>query len=520
MSLSTARALRVLASMTLTAALAAPASAVVWNGTGSPASVGAVFTSSGPGQSTFFALDSMIQAGTGNNAGTAVSTPGVMAQFYETDNFGRWNLDNAGLLNSTGWSASARVWLPNENTGDTNAHGGVFEVSDGDKRIWVLLHNDDVALADAGEAYPGIPGSRKITVDMNDGYHSLRLSRGAGSSTVTLSLLADDNTTVLSSVSFTPSTDSGAQTMRWGDNGGMRNVNWDSIAINESLPTPAAAVISVNTPVSDTVIKGGVANLGINVRNLGEAGGVNLNTTLIDVEDLAGTTYSADPLTNVVGAIPQGPSHVRPFTATTTAGTPAGAHTLNLAINGNAGNSPFNSADIDSPVLTVLEHSNASFDVSTDDNTLTVDLGDVVQGSGGGFASMPFDVFNFEASPGFTAAMNLLSSNVAAVSGDTDDLFPVSLDTNNDPVFPPEFTGVAGSSSETLQAVVDTTLPLGSYSATWTLLMSDHTQFDGATDNATALTLTIVANIVPVPEPASVLAMSAGAVLLVARRRR
>src|SRR5687768_9948349 len=93
----------------LAAFSATPAWAVVWTGNGSPASVGAVFTTGdGAPVSTFFAFDSMILPGTGNNTGTAVPAPGNMAQFYETNSFGRWNLDNGGLNNSTGWTASVR----------------------------------------------------------------------------------------------------------------------------------------------------------------------------------------------------------------------------------------------------------------------------------------------------------------------------------------------------------------------------------------------------------------------------
>jgi hypothetical protein len=489
------------------AAGSAPAWGVVWDGNGSPEVLepgNNVYFRTGDAPSGYFGPeaehDSYISTYWAfNQLHTGVPAPGVAFQ-KPTIGFGRFNIDDPTLDYAAGWTVGARMFLPVPDQADPNSHAAVFEVNDGTRRVWVYLSDGQVGVGDAGVPLQSLPASQKISVDMNAGYHSLVLSKQPGISTVSLSVDGGGPVTAPISTDAGTSGVSGPnefRNFRFADNTDQygRSVLWDSIAINEALPTPAAALISLNSPTDATVIRGGTSlNMTFRVRNLGEAGGVNLATTSITPKALAGTSYSA--IANVSGLIPQGSSSdpVSGFSATTTSTTPIGTHILNIDIDGNASNSIFTSPDELSPKLTVLDHSNGSFAPDADDDAHTVNIGNVALGLGAqsGFDVVPFEVFNFETFAGFTARMNLEAANVMG-TGDTAVVLPVD---DIDPPFPPEFFGVLGSDSAVLFAAIDTNVAPGTYTSNWSLDTTDHGQFEGAANADAALSLTITGTVV------------------------
>jgi hypothetical protein len=183
----------------------------------------------------------------------------------------------------------------------------------------------------------------------------------------------------------------------------------------------------------------------------------------------------------------------QPFTATTSASTPVGAHIINPTITGNATNSPFTAADVDSPTLTVLEHSNGSFDDTVDQNSLVIDFGTMVQGQGsesGGYEPILYSIYDLETVLDYTARLELYPAGISP-SGDFTRLFlHDGVDTDV------QFQGLAAGDSVDQFGVFDTNAPVGSYSATWDLAVEDHWAFNGHVPNPTPLTITLQGEIV------------------------
>lgn len=139
------------------------------------------------------------------------------------------------------------------------------------------------------------------------------------------------------------------------------------------------------------------------------------------------------------------------------------------------------SADADDTITvmaTILNHANGSFDDPADQDALQIDFGSVPQGSSS--PSAPFSVHNLSGS--FLAGLDLDSVTPA---GDTS-VLTTNLST---------FTDLGSGNAEAFVAALDTGAAPGSYSATYTLHLSDE-DIPGAASGQT-LTLTLLAAIAP-----------------------
>ncbi len=138
--------------------------------------------------------------------------------------------------------------------------------------------------------------------------------------------------------------------------------------------------------------------------------------------------------------------------------------------------------DTISVVADVLEHSNASFNDNSDQNTLVIDFGEIPRNSGVEYNL--FELYNLESVAGFTAGLDLDS---ISSSGDTS-ILGTTLST---------FTNLqAGEPTEADATFNTNTLP-GAYQATYTLHVSDQ-NISGA-QSGTSLVLTIRGEVTPVP---------------------
>jgi hypothetical protein len=117
----------------------------------------------------------------------------------------------------------------------------------------------------------------------------------------------------------------------------------------------------------------------------------------------------------------------------------------------------------------------------------------------------PFNVFNLLSTVDFTAPLDLVSFSG---TGNTSALTTTLAATNN----------IAAGAGQSFAALLDTS-SLGSFSASYTLNLSDDTALAGAVGGQ-QLTLNLLGNVVAVPEPASCVLLMLGAMLFAARRQR
>jgi hypothetical protein len=319
-------------------------------------------------------------------------------------------------------------------------------------------------------------------------FRNVKVEKAAGAHTISVYLDG-----VLTTLSPVGSSDIGGGASRFGFGDGTGDYGhamiYDAIGINTAVPDGPLAEISAHSPIKSTVIKGGVGNLGFSLINSAPIGSQNLTTTSIVPDALTGTSFSA--ISNVSNLPPGSNTGNIPFTATTSAATPAGEHFISPTITGNATNSPF-TPFLEDLTLTVLDHSNGSYSDTSDVNSLTIDFGSRVQGSGsqpGGYEAISFDVFNLVNTPDFTARLELYSARVMA-AGDASTLFAWDGDSL------PEFFGLGAGDAVEMFAVLNTNAALVTYSSTWTFGVEDHNAFDGHVVNATPLTLTLKGKIV------------------------
>ncbi len=154
---------------------------------------------------------------------------------------------------------------------------------------------------------------------------------------------------------------------------------------------------------------------------------------------------------------------------------------------------------------TVLDHSEGSFAGTADQDGLTIDFGQV--GRGLAVADIPFDLFNLEVTPSFTAGLDL---DAIIGSGDTGTL-TTDLAT---------FSNLAAGGSNSYLASFDSSA-LGVFSATYQLNVSDQ-NLPGAT-SGTSLLLTLQGEVLSggiIPEPATLGLLLLGAAGATLRRRR
>ncbi len=498
----------------LTLLLGAGVSASAWggilyDGSGDPSTAGFVYFATAASPPALGTLaDKQAYEFTLDSQGDATgSSPGYLLQNGAVDEDGGFRLTSPVEFNrAAGWTVETRLKLNTTSTasGATGQGFGMFFIIADDVRDWHFGINPsritsyyngapggaDV-YADAFEYHGGASDGGGPDVDMRQ-YHTLKFVQPAGGANGSLKVFFDDVLTDLN----TGNAYSGfgrVSSLEFQDDGGGDAAGvYDYIAINTAAPAIPLAEITVHTPVNATVIKGGTGNLGFSMINSAPGGSQNLTTTSIVPPALPGTSYS--PIANVSNLPPGSNTGNLPFTATTSALTPAGANVITPTITGNASNSPFTPIYDDSPTLTVLDHSNGSFAETSDVNALTIDFGSRVQGSGsqpGGYEAIPFDVFNLINTQDFTARLELYMANVSA-TGDAPALFP--YDVNGDHL--PAFFGLGAGETEALFAVLDTNVELGTYSATWTFGVEDHNAFNGHVANTIPLTLTLKGKIV------------------------
>jgi hypothetical protein len=306
------------------------------------------------------------------------------------------------------------------------------------------------------------------------------------------------------SFNFADFSTTGATTFRfhaWGASNANGTLSFDNVQLIGDVQARASLNSAITTAAPSRVIVGAS-----NVRHV----------VTITNNTLTGGTVAAEGLDYAVAATGTGLSVSSPGGAglagaasamhfvnvdTTTAGTKggsAGASSTNaFRANGVVG------ATSASHALTnvdVLDHANGSFAGDANADTLTLDFGTVEQGSS---QSRGFSLHNLVATAGYTAALDLDSIGETDAAG----VFSTDLAT---------FLNLVAGGSNTYSVTLDTSSS-GAFAATYTLNFSDE-DLAGAAGGQT-LTLNVLGEVVPVPEPtALVFAGLAG--LLLCRHRR
>jgi endonuclease I len=264
-----------------------------------------------------------------------------------------------------------------------------------------------------------------------------------------------------------------------GGGGSTRDVNLGSVLVG--APVPAAQSFTLN--------KGGLNGTYYEVAATGDA------TSSLAGRFNAFRTNQTDSKSINVGLA----------ASTATAGLRSGAVTidnLDITTQGGAGVGANDANDVFNVSLNVLDHANASFAGTSDLDSLTLDVGSFPLGTG--LHQAAFDVFNLVATAGFTAPLDLTSF---VGNGDTAALTTTLSLVDN----------LAAGDSQPFFAILDTS-SLGSFAASYTIDFSDDTALAGAVGGQ-QLTLNLLGQVVQVPEPASIVLLAAGAVLLARRRR-
>ena len=189
---------------------------------------------------------------------------------------------------------------------------------------------------------------------------------------------------------------------------------------------------------------------------------------------------------------------------TATAGVKSGVVTVDNTdiTNQGAGTGALDGDDKVNLSLTVLDHSNASFDTAADTDTLVMNFQNVDLNK---TASANFSISDLMSASGFTAGLDLDS---IVGTGDTA-AFATNL---------AAFNALAAGTAKAY-SVSFTPTTTGVFYATYTLGVSDENLSGATTGNALTLILTGVASYATVPEPAALLVLPAVACLLMYRRR-
>jgi hypothetical protein len=263
------------------------------------------------------------------------------------------------------------------------------------------------------------------------------------------------------------------------------------------------------TALNNRVVTGTAVNFGSVIGGGAVSGTSNLATTLDDnnatrvtVATTAGADSNGIGVTGGSGTLFNSASAVGTRSVGGTFGSAAGprsgSFTLLTTGEGLAGESPVDVSVSYSGA--VLDHANASLLSDVDTDTILIDFGSVAQNS---VQSAPFSLYNLLATAGYTAGLDLDS---ILESDDTSGVFSSDLAT---------FANLAAGSNSAYSVLFDTST-LGSYSASYTLGLSDQ-DLPGATGGQT-LTVNVQGSVVP--EPASGLLLLGGGLLGGMSRRR
>lgn len=202
------------------------------------------------------------------------------------------------------------------------------------------------------------------------------------------------------------------------------------------------------------------------------------------------TTYTITPL-GAAAVTPTGPrqafiggSQSRTLTVSFDSTSTVGARIGTISIDNtditsiSAGTGSQDGDDTINVTGNVLAHSNASWSSSSDVNSITLDFGTQVVGTG--LKTLNTAIHNLNPNPGFTANLDIVSRSG---TGNTTQLYTNIIPT----------TGIAPGGNRPVTVTLDTST-VGPYSATWTINTADQS-LPGAT-NGTPITLTLTANVV------------------------
>jgi endonuclease I len=251
------------------------------------------------------------------------------------------------------------------------------------------------------------------------------------------------------------------------DGSSTANVNLGSVLVGSSLSTSSVAFNKTGAdPTTFNISAGG--NAVITTSSVG-----SFSKPVVGVGQ--GIDFGTQSGTMTVGL----------NASTSTAGLKSGTltvHNSDLTTSGLG----HGSGDADDAVnisASVLDHSNGSFDGSSDANSLTINFGRIGQNSGAGNVhDIGFNLYNLESTAGFTAGLAL---NTITPSGNAGSQAAISTNLAT-------FSNLAAGSHSGFDADINTS-NLGAFSVTYTLGVSDQV-LPGATSNA-PLTLTVIGTV-------------------------
>ena len=152
---------------------------------------------------------------------------------------------------------------------------------------------------------------------------------------------------------------------------------------------------------------------------------------------------------------------------------------LDITTGGGTGHGGNDGDDVITLTVNVLDHANASFHPVNDEDFIAIDLGTITQGSGD--AMVAFDLYNLEANPGFTAALDV---DPDTANGDTATLITTMS------------TVDALTGSQTFIAALDDAA-VGSFGAMYTFRTFDDRGFPTALEGP-GMTILLTGSVIPV----------------------
>ena len=319
-----------------------------------------------------------------------------------------------------------------------------------------------------------IAGTNKLTVGVGQG-----IDYNAQNRTITVGLNASTSTTGLKTGAVTiNNSDLTTAAVGQGSQDSNDTINITGSVLSQRLVTPSQSSFTFGSVIVGAAISGSF--------NLTTTGDDN-NRTRVNVAGTSSIDSNSMQITGTTTLFNSASStSSRNIGGTlTTPGAISGTLSLPVttAENGGSGISGEGSYAAVSVgySATVLSHANASFASPTDTNTLTLSLGSFPINSGSHTAA--FNIDNLVTTAGFTADLDLLNVNGI---GNTS-----FLSTNLSP-----FSNLSAGSGDAFQAILSPSA-LGSYSATYTLNLSDLSSLPGAT--AQSLTLTLTGTVTRIP---------------------